>query len=121
MFAPGRRNLLRGHPARHGCHRARRRRARELGCLPPPPNPHAARPPHLRQALGRQGTFWSDRYHAIPILDEASLLEKMMYVLMNPVAAGLAATCAEYPDSRALGEPRSVLLVGPLAAPLRSV
>lgn len=45
----------------------------------------------------------------------------MMYVLMNPVAAGLAATCAEYPDSRALGEPRSVLLVGPLAAPLRSV
>lgn len=56
----------------------------------------------VNEHLGRQGTFWADRYHAIPILDESSLLERMMYVLMNPVAAGISATCAEYPGLSSL-------------------
>jgi REP element-mobilizing transposase RayT len=51
---------------------------------------------------GRHGGFWADRYHAIPILDDASLTERISYCLMNPVAAGLAATAAEYPGLSSL-------------------
>jgi putative transposase len=44
----------------------------------------------------RTGTFWSARYGAVPILDEESLIDRIGYTLMNPVAAGIAATCAEH-------------------------
>jgi REP element-mobilizing transposase RayT len=50
----------------------------------------------------RRGGFWADRYHAIPILDDTSLIERITYCLMNPVAAGLAATVAEYPGLSSL-------------------
>lgn len=45
----------------------------------------------------RRGGFWANRYHAQPILDDAALIARIMYTLMNPLAAGLAATAAEYP------------------------
>jgi REP element-mobilizing transposase RayT len=56
----------------------------------------------VNEHLGRRGTFWSDRYHAIPIVDDASLIDRMLYILMNPVAAGLSATSAEYPGLSSL-------------------
>lgn len=56
----------------------------------------------VNKERGRHGGFWSDRYHAIPILDEASLMDRILYTLMNPVAAGLAATVAEYPGLTSL-------------------
>jgi putative transposase len=52
--------------------------------------------------LGRRGTFWSERYHSISVVDDASLLERMTYILMNPVAAGLAASASEYPGLSSL-------------------
>jgi REP element-mobilizing transposase RayT len=51
----------------------------------------------VNELRDRRGGFWADRYHAIPILDDASLRERITYCLMNPVAAGLSATVAEYP------------------------
>jgi REP element-mobilizing transposase RayT len=53
-------------------------------------------------ARDRHGGFWADRYHAIPILDDGSLIERITYCFMNPVAAGLAATVAEYPGLSSL-------------------
>jgi REP element-mobilizing transposase RayT len=50
----------------------------------------------------RQGGFWADRYHAQPILDDKSLTERIMYTLMNPVAAGIAAAASEYPGLSSL-------------------
>lgn len=51
----------------------------------------------VNEQRGRRGPFWSRRYSAQPILDEASLLERMFYILMNPVRAGVSATVQEYP------------------------
>ncbi len=51
---------------------------------------------------GRHGTFWGDRYHAIPIVDEAAVLERILYTLMNPVAAGLVSKAHEYPGLSSL-------------------
>lgn len=51
----------------------------------------------LNGLRGRRGGFWADRYHAIPILDEEALLDRITYTLMNPVAAGLVAKLEEYP------------------------
>lgn len=50
----------------------------------------------------RQGGFWADRYHAQPILDDASLIERILYTLTNPVAAGIAAVASEYPGLSSL-------------------
>ena len=42
-------------------------------------------------------TVFPDRFSAEPILDVKSLLEKMAYVLCNPVAANLVARPEDYP------------------------
>lgn len=51
----------------------------------------------INELRGRHGTFWSERYHAIPILDEESLIDRIAYALHNPVKAGLCATAGEWP------------------------
>lgn len=56
----------------------------------------------INEHRGRHGPVWSDRYHAQPILDDASLIGRIVYTLMNPVAAGLVARAAEYPGLSSL-------------------
>jgi REP element-mobilizing transposase RayT len=63
----------------------------------------------VNQLRERRGGFWADRYHAQPILDDASLIARILYTLLNPVAAGLAATAAEYPGLSSLGASLGVL------------
>jgi len=56
----------------------------------------------LNSHRGRQGIFWGERYHAIPIVDESAVLERILYTLMNPVAAGLVSRAREYPGLSSL-------------------
>ncbi len=56
----------------------------------------------VNEERDRHGPVWGDRYHAQPILDDESLLARMLYVLMNPVAAGIVATADEYPGLSSL-------------------
>lgn len=46
---------------------------------------------------GRHGTFWAERYHAIRVIDDASVIDRIVYALHNPVRAGLCATASEWP------------------------
>ena len=56
----------------------------------------------LNERYGRRGPFWSRRFSAQPIFDDESLMERIFYVLMNPVRAGIAATAQEYPGLSSL-------------------
>lgn len=56
----------------------------------------------INEHRGRHGPVWSDRYHAQPILDDASVIGRIVYTLMNPVAAGIVATAGEYPGLSSL-------------------
>ena len=46
---------------------------------------------------GRHGTFWAERYHAIHVLDDESVIDRVVYALHNPVKAGLCGTASEWP------------------------
>ncbi len=45
--------------------------------------------------------FWKERYHATPLYDEDSFLQKLDYIHANPVRRGLSARPEEYPYSSA--------------------
>src|SRR5512138_37071 len=49
-------------------------------------------------SLGRWESFWDpDSYSAVRLENDDAILEKMVYVLANPVAAGLVRYAAEWP------------------------
>jgi putative transposase len=48
---------------------------------------------------GRYGHVFQGPYGAVLIEDDAHLLEVCRYIALNPVRAGLASTCAEWPWS----------------------
>lgn len=56
----------------------------------------------INEHRGRHGPVWTGRYHAQPILDDASVLGRVLYTLMNPVAAGIVSSCGEYPGLSSL-------------------
>ncbi|MBA2661669.1 MAG: hypothetical protein H0U74_05200 [Bradymonadaceae bacterium] len=51
----------------------------------------------LNRLHGRSGPIFGRRYSAEPILDDASLLDKMLYTLQNPVKADLVEHPAQWP------------------------
>ena len=51
----------------------------------------------LNQRLDRRGTLWQHGYHDHAIRTDESLHEKAMYIMANPVRAGLACAVGEYP------------------------
>ena len=62
--------------------------------------------------VGWKGAFWERRYSAVPVLDDAALLDKVRYVLAHGVKEGLVRHCAEWPGLSALplmrdGKPRT--------------
>jgi len=50
----------------------------------------------INLALGRHGTVWLDESHDHQVRDDESLVEKIEYVLQNPVRRGLSRTPDEY-------------------------
>lgn len=46
---------------------------------------------------GRRGTFFERRYSAEPILDGEALLDRLVYVVANPVKAGLCKRAQKWP------------------------
>ncbi len=53
----------------------------------------------LDQRLGRRGTPWQHGCHDHALRSDESLHEKAMYILANPVRAGLACEVGEYPHA----------------------
>lgn len=53
----------------------------------------------LNRRLERQGPLWQHGYHDDAVRSDESLHEKAMYILANPVRAGLASTLGEYPHA----------------------
>ncbi len=51
----------------------------------------------INRLRGRQGTFWSKRYTAIPVVDDESVIDRIGYTLHNPANAGLCGTASEWP------------------------
>jgi putative transposase len=52
----------------------------------------------MNSALGRWESFWDpDSYSAVRLESEAAVIEKIVYVLANPVAAGLVRRGREWP------------------------
>jgi hypothetical protein len=51
----------------------------------------------LNKLYGREGTLYAGRFKAEPVLDDEAMIEKMRYILCNPVAAGLVRTPGEWP------------------------
>jgi len=51
----------------------------------------------LNQQLGRRGALWQQGSHDHAVRSDESLHEKAMYLLANPVRAGLACEVGEYP------------------------
>jgi len=51
----------------------------------------------LNQQLGRRGALWQHGYHDHAVRSDESLHEKAMYIMANPVRAGLACELGEYP------------------------
>jgi putative transposase len=54
---------------------------------------------HFNQSQGRTGTLWEGRYRSTLIQAERYLLACMVYMDLNPVRAGIAASAIEYPWS----------------------
>lgn len=52
---------------------------------------------YINLALGRTGTVWLDESHDHQLRNSESLLEKIDYVLQNPVRRGLASVPDQYP------------------------
>ncbi|WP_343161368.1 transposase [Stenotrophomonas sp. B1-1] len=51
----------------------------------------------LNQQLGRRGALWQQGSHDHAVRSDESLHEKAMYLLANPVRAGLACEVGEHP------------------------
>ena len=51
----------------------------------------------LNHQLGRRGALWQHGYHDHAVRTDESLHEKAMYIMANPVRAGLACVVGEYP------------------------
>jgi len=51
----------------------------------------------LNRQLGRSGALWQHGYHDHAVRTDESLHEKAMYIMANPVRAGLACVVGEYP------------------------
>ncbi|MBN5088535.1 REP-associated tyrosine transposase [Stenotrophomonas maltophilia] len=51
----------------------------------------------LNRRLERRGSLWQHGYHDHAVRSDESLHEKAMYILANPVRAGLACVMGEYP------------------------
>ena len=57
----------------------------------------------LNARWGRTESFWAPgSYSAVRLGDEGLLIEKMLYVLMNPVVAGLVSRSDDWPGARSL-------------------
>lgn len=54
---------------------------------------------HFNTRVGRRGTLWEGRYRCALLQPEASLLDCMAYIDLNPVRAGLVEAPADYPWS----------------------
>lgn len=54
---------------------------------------------YFNQRQGRSGTLWEGRYRSTLIQADRYLLACMVYMDLNPVRAGIAATAKEYPWS----------------------
>lgn len=54
---------------------------------------------HFNQTQGRSGTLWEGRYRSTLIEAERYLLACMVYIDLNPVRAGIAASASDYPWS----------------------
>ena len=54
---------------------------------------------YFNQLQGRTGTLWEGRYRSTLIQADRYLLACMVYMDLNPVRAGMAATAADYPWS----------------------
>ncbi|CAH0162132.1 hypothetical protein SRABI102_00814 [Stenotrophomonas lactitubi] len=53
----------------------------------------------LNRQLGQKGPLWQHGYHDHAVRTDESLHEKAMYILANPVRAGLASELGEYPHA----------------------
>ena len=53
----------------------------------------------LNRQLGRKGPLWQHGYHDHAVRTDESLHEKAMYILANPVRAGLAGELGKYPHA----------------------
>ncbi|QII31186.1 transposase [Stenotrophomonas maltophilia] len=53
----------------------------------------------LNRQPGRKGPLWQHGYHDHAVRTDESLHEKAMYILANPVRAGLAGELGEYPHA----------------------
>lgn len=53
----------------------------------------------INRMLGRSGRFWQSSYHDHAIRSDESLFRHAMYVLGNPIRAGLTAQLGEYPHA----------------------
>ncbi|QKW57767.1 transposase [Stenotrophomonas sp. NA06056] len=54
---------------------------------------------HANKLLGRVGCFWQSCYHDHAIRSDESLFRHAMYVMGNPIRAGLATQLGEYPHA----------------------
>ncbi len=55
----------------------------------------------INRHRGRHGTFFGGRYTYAPILDQEQLAQKVVYTLLNPVAAGLVEHPRHWPGASA--------------------
>ncbi|WP_420883733.1 transposase [Isoptericola jiangsuensis] len=53
----------------------------------------------INRRLGRSGSFWQSSYHDHAIRSDESLFRHAMYVLGNPIRAGLTTQLGEYPHA----------------------
>ncbi|MDV3513202.1 transposase [Stenotrophomonas sp. C1657] len=53
----------------------------------------------INRMFGRSGRFWQSSYHDHAIRSDESLYRHAMYVLGNPIRAGLTAQLGEYPHA----------------------
>lgn len=51
----------------------------------------------LNTLFGRSGPLWGRRYDCLPILDDPSSLDRVLYTLDNPMKAGLVASLDQWP------------------------
>jgi hypothetical protein len=51
----------------------------------------------LNRFHGRRHQFWSRRYSAIPVLDETTDIQRLLYILTNPQKADLVDTISQWP------------------------
>jgi len=51
----------------------------------------------INRLRGREGPLWRHRYSAIVVLDDSALIKKLIYSLLNPVAAGLVPRVRDWP------------------------